>query len=248
MGVISDLLAELPDGEVRDVRIGAFWTIVVVEVQGHGRCGLASTVRDEGHHHTNTAAVRDAGRLTECSAQALAGLARSESLLERSIGMAAINALLPPRPDLWTEVNAEEVIARHGKDKRVALVGHFPFVERLKGRVGTLWVLEQQPQGDDLPADAAPDVIPQADVLATTSITLINRTFDDLMALRRPDALVLLLGPSTPLSPLLFEHGVDILSGSIVADVEAVLRGVSQGANFRQLHRLGVRLVTMQKV
>jgi hypothetical protein len=32
-----------------------------------------------------------------------------------------------------------------------------------------------------------------------------------------------------------------------VEDVAAVLRAVSQGANFRQLHQQGVRLVTMQK-
>jgi hypothetical protein len=38
---------------------------------------------------------------------------------------------------------------------------------------------------------------------------------------------------------------VHLLSGSIVEEIDAVLRGVSQGASFRQLHRLGVRLVTM---
>jgi uncharacterized protein (DUF4213/DUF364 family) len=67
------------------------------------------------------------------------------------------------------------------------------------------------------------------------------------MALCRPKALVLVLGPSTPLSPVLFDHGVDILSGSVVEDIDSVLRAVSQGANFRQIHQQGVRLVTMQK-
>ena len=66
------------------------------------------------------------------------------------------------------------------------------------------------------------------------------------MALRRPEALVLVLGPSTPLSPALFDYGVHLLSGAVVQDVEAVLRAVSQGANFRQVRRLGVRLVTMR--
>ncbi len=79
-------------------------------------------------------------------------------------------------------------------------------------------------------------------------MTLLNHTFDGLLALRRPDAPVMLLGPSTPLAPLLFDRGVDLLSGSVVEDIDAVLRGVSQGANFRQLHRLGVRLVTMTRI
>jgi uncharacterized protein (DUF4213/DUF364 family) len=161
--------------------------------------------------------------------------------------MATINALLPALEERWVDLNAEEVIAQHGAGRPVALVGHFPFIPRLRARVGSLSVLELQPRGEDLPADAASDVIPQADVLAITGTTLINHTFEGLMALRHPDALVLVLGPSTPLSPLLFDHGVHLLSGSVVEDVDSVLRVVSQGANFRQVRRQGVRLVTMQK-
>jgi uncharacterized protein (DUF4213/DUF364 family) len=44
---------------------------------------------------------------------------------------------------------------------------------------------------------------------------------------------VLVLGPSTPLSPVLFDHGAHLLSGSVVEDIESVLRAVAQGANFR---------------
>ena len=127
------------------------------------------------------------------------------------------------------------------------MVGHFPFIPRLRERVGRLWVLEQRPHGEDLPADAASEVIPQADVLAITGTSLINQTFEGLMALRRPGALVLLLGPTTPLSPILFDHGVHLLSGAVVEDIDMVLRAVSQGANFRQVHRQGVRLVTIRK-
>ena len=97
-----------------------------------------------------------------------------------------------------------------------------------------------------MPSEAADQVIPRADIVALTGTTLINHTFEDLLALCRPEALVLVLGPSTPLSPILFNHGVHLLSGSVVENEEAVLRAVSQGANFRQVHRQGVRLVTMQ--
>jgi uncharacterized protein (DUF4213/DUF364 family) len=244
--LIDDLLAVLPDGPVRDVRVGAFWTAVLVEVAGQNRCGLASTMHIEDHH-ADGPAVRGAGGLMERSARELAELARSDSLVESSIGIATINALLPKQEDQWVDLNAEEVIARHGAGKQVALVGHFPFIPRLRERVGKLWVLELRPRDDDLPADAAENVIPQADVLAITGTSLINRTFEGLMALRRPDALILVLGPSTPLSPLLFDHDVHLLSGSVVEDVESVVRAVCQGANFRQIHKQGVRLVTMKK-
>jgi uncharacterized protein (DUF4213/DUF364 family) len=245
--LLDDLLATLPDGSLRDVRVGAFWTAVVVEVEGRSSCGLASTLRGgHDHHHGGGAAVRDAGRLAECSARELADLVRSDSLMEASIGMAAINALLPVQENRWVDLNAADVIARHGAGRQVVLVGHFPFIPEVRDRVGKLWVLELRPQGEDLPADSATEIIPQADVLAITGTALINRTFEGLMALRSPDALVLVLGPSTPLSPILFDHGAHLLSGSVVEDIDAVLRAVAQGANFRQVHRHGVRLVTMK--
>ena len=247
MKLIDELLATLPDGSVREVRMGAFWTAVVVEVAGQLRCGLASTLRAENnHHHGGGPAVRDAGSLLPCRAQELAELVRSPRPLEAAIGMATINALLPRQEAQWLDLNAGEVIAQHGADKRVALVGHFPFIPQLREQVGTLWVLEQRPAGGDLPAEAATEVIPRADVVAITGTTLLNHTFEGLLALCRRDAMVLVLGPSTPLSPLLFEYGVHLLSGSVVEDIEAVLQAVSQGANFRQVHQYGVHLVTMQ--
>jgi uncharacterized protein (DUF4213/DUF364 family) len=241
------LLESLPDGMVETVLIGTHWTAVVAEVEGERRCGLATSLHSEDdHHHGGGHAVPEAGRLHLKSGKELAELARSDRPPEVSVGMAAVNALLQPREEAWVELNAQEVIAERGAGKHVALVGHFPFVPRLREQVGRLSVLELRPQGEDLPAEAAPEVIPQAEVVALTSLTLMNGTFDGLVRLCRPEALVLLLGPTTPLSPLLFEYGVDILSGSVVEDVERVLRTVGQGGNFRQVHRAGVRLVTMR--
>ena len=144
--VIDDLLRSISDGRVQDVRVGAFWTAVVVEAEGGLRCGLASNLRGQDSCHGGKAAVGDAGRLLERSARALAGLSRSERLMEASIGMAAVNALLPRQEEQWVDLNAEEVIAREGAGKQVALVGSFPFVPRLHGRVGGLKVLDQHPR------------------------------------------------------------------------------------------------------
>lgn len=246
MSTTAELLGVLSgDAAVQEVRIGAFWTAVVIERGGHRRCGLASALRGKDHHQHGHHPVRDAGRLADRSAVELAGLIHSDSLLEASIGMAAINALLEVDEAVCVELNAADVIRERGEGKAVAIVGHFPFIEELRTHVEQLWVLELRPGPGDLPAEAAPEIIPQADVVAISSTTLINGTFEGLVALCRPDAYVLLLGPSTPLSPLLFDHGVQLLSGALVDDVDSVLRLVSQGASFRQIHRHGVRLVTM---
>jgi uncharacterized protein (DUF4213/DUF364 family) len=75
-------------------------------------------------------------------------------------------------------------------------------------------------------------------------MTFINRTLPELLKLCRPDVYILVLGPSTPLSPVMGEFGVTLLAGAIVEDIPAVLAAVGQGATFRQVHRAGVRLVT----
>jgi uncharacterized protein (DUF4213/DUF364 family) len=246
--LFDDLLADLPDSPVETILVGAHWTAVVAETQGRRRCGLASSQRaTDDHHHGAGPAVPEAGRLHYRSSRALAQMVYSGSPPEVSVGMAAINASLPTHEQSWIDLNAEAVIAEHGAGKRVALVGHFPFVSRLREGVGHLSVLELRPRDDDLPAEAAATVIPQADVVALTSLTLLNHSFEGLMRLRRPEALVLLLGPTTPLSPVLFDYGVDILSGAITENVDGVLSTVGQGGNFRQVHRAGVRLVTMTR-
>lgn len=246
MKILDELFTQLPDGKVLDVCVGLHWTAVVVNVEGEKRCGLASTVAVE-HSHSGNPDVPEAGRLHELSSLELAGMASSEQPAQASIGIAAINALLPRQPELWRDENAEEVIAAFGADKSVALVGGFPFITRLRPRVGSLSVLELQPKGDELPADAASDILPHADVVAITSMTLINHSLESLLELCAPRARVLLLGPSTPLSNVLFECSIDLLSGAVVTDIDRVVSAVRQGANFRQVHRAGVRLVTVNR-
>lgn len=239
MNLLNDLLDSLDcDAPVRTVLVGVHWTVVCSRF-----CGLASTLIDNKPHGHDQ--VRDVGHLHKKSARELATYSRSDNLLEASIGVAAINSLLDVNESQADKINAVDVLNEHGRGKNVALVGHFPFIPRLRLLVGQLWVIEQRPAEGDFPAEAAEDFIPRADVVAITSSALINHTLDGLLALSRPGALVMMLGPSTPLSPLLFNHGVSILAGSRVVDESAVLRTTSQGATFQQVE--GVRLLTLRK-
>jgi uncharacterized protein len=196
MTVINDLLAAVPADHSRilDVRIGAAWTAVVAEVDGARRCGLAATLSRLGHVGPS---VRDAGHLHERSGRALCDLAHSSSPAEVAVGMAAINALLPRAPSTWVDVNAAEVLAERGRNGPVALIGHFPFVDWLRERIANA-VGAGTGSTARRPASqhSAADIVPQAGVVAITSMTLLNHTFDGLLALRRPDAQVMLLGPT----------------------------------------------------
>jgi hypothetical protein len=127
----------------------------------------------------------------------------------------------------------------------VALVGHFPFVPKVREKAKALWVIEKNPKEGDLPESEGDQRIRQADVVAITGAALVNHTLDRMLQLCNPRAFVILLGPTVPLSPVLFEYGVDALSGTRVADPELALLCVSQGANFRQIP--GARRLTMRK-
>lgn len=239
MNILEDLLGALPDDEpVRSVLAGVHWTLVCSRA-----CGLAASLTNtEAHGHSR---VADAGRLHLRSAHALARLAQLQNLLEASLGVAAINSLIEVDESRAVEINAGDVLAERGRGRNVALVGHFPFIPALRQVARNLWVIEQQPAADEYPAEAAATLIPQADVVAITGSALINHTLDGLLALCPSTATVMVLGPSTPLSPVLFEHGVHILSGARVFDEAAALRTISQGATFRQVD--GVKRLTLSR-
>ena len=237
MTVLDDLLDALhEDAPIHSIVVGAYWTLVCSRYGG-----LAATLRPDHAH--GEARVREVGRLHHKSARQLAEWSHSGNLLEASIGVAAINSLLEVDETLAVEVNAVDVLTEHGRGKNVARVGHFPFISKLRPAVGQLWVIEQHPAESEYPAEAAVDLIPRADVVAITGSALINHTLDNLLALCHADTLVMILGPSTPLSPALFTHGVTILSGARIVDEAAVLRTVMQGATFQQVE--GVQLLTM---
>ncbi len=238
MDLLDELLANLPsDVPVRSVLVAAHWTAVCSR-----HCGLAATLTSIAPH--GEARVRDAGRLLLKSAHELAEYARSDNLLEASIGVAAINSLLDVDEGQAVELNAAQVLSERGRGKRIALVGHFPFIANLNEVAARLWVIEQQPTAHEHPAEAAADLIPQAEVVAITGTALVNHTLDGLLRLCRSDALVVVLGPSTPLSPVLFHHGATIISGARVIDEAAAMRTIGQGAIFPQVE--GVKLLTLE--
>jgi uncharacterized protein (DUF4213/DUF364 family) len=235
--ILDSLLSSLSeDRMVREVHTCVFWTAVLSK-----HCGLASTFHEP---HPSHRPVKDAGSLTELSALELAEYARSDNVLEASIGMAAINSLIDIDEARCIEQNAFDVLARKGKGKNIAVVGHFPWIPKLRRIAKTLSVVEQRPQEGDLPPEAAEEVLAQADAVGITGTSFENHTVDRLLDLSR-NSFIVMLGPTTPLSPVLFDYGVDILAGTKVVEPDKTIRSISQGAMFTQVE--GVRLVTMAK-
>jgi len=240
MKIIEDLLSTLNfEALVKDIRQGPFQTAVLTR-----NCGLASTPHDSGPHHNKTP-VKEAGLLMEKNALALAEMANSSSSHEAAIGMATINSLVDIDDKSYVELNAGDLLVERGRGKKVAIVGHFPFVAKLSEVVKELWVIEQQPQPGDFAENQAERLIPQAEVVGITGTAFTNHTIEHLLGLCEPQAYVVILGGTAPLSPVLFNYGVDAVSGTRVVDPEIALSCVSQGATFRQIK--GIRLLTMMR-
>ena len=240
MRIIDELISKLTyEVPVRDIRQGPFQTAVLTR-----NCGLASTPHDPGPHHDKSP-VPEAGLLLRKDAKGLALLAKSPSLHEAAIGMATINSLIEVNQHDCVELNAGDLLIQKGDGKRVAIIGHFPFVPKLRKAAKELWVIERNPGEGDVAESEAENLLPQADVVGITGTAFINGTLEHLLELCNPRAFTVILGGTTPLSPVLFDHGISAISGTKVVDSETVLRCVSQGATFRQIK--GVKLLTMVK-
>jgi hypothetical protein len=237
--ILDDLLSNLKgnDYPVRSVHTCVFWTAVITK-----HCGLSSTFRDEGPSHDR--GVRGVGNLTRKTALKLAEYARSDSFLEASIGMATINSLIDIDESKCIEKHAFEIILEKGEGKNVAIVGHFPWIPKLREKVQSLWVLEQRLREGDLPAKEADRILPQCDVVGITGTSFINHTLQGLLNFCKK-AFIILIGPTSPLSSILFDHGIDVICGTKATDPERLIRFISQGATFKEV--AGVRFLTLIK-
>lgn len=127
--ILDDLITGLDaNAGVRDIRLGVFHTGVQTR-----NCGLAATLPRDALKQ-KPPLVKAAGSLLEKPVPELVQMARSESQLEAAVGMATINSLMHVDEDACLERNAADIIMEKGEARKVAIVGHFPFVIKVKDR------------------------------------------------------------------------------------------------------------------
>ncbi len=242
MSVITDLINSVDqsglDQKVTDVLIGLHWTMVKGD-----KTGLAATLSDTPCCQSMD--IDNCGHLQEMRISDLVNLIHSTHPLEVSVGMAALNAVLKYDSNSVIEINAREILLERCVGKNVAIIGHFPFVDQFREKSRNTWVLELNPGPGDLDASEYVNILPKSDVIGLTATSLMNGTFDDLSKCFPSDALVVMMGPSTPMSSILFDFGVDILAGSEVTDSVVLSKFIAQGTS---LHKVdGLKRITIAR-
>ncbi len=226
MHILDKFTENIPEIAVDEVVVGAFSTLVKA---GEAE-GIASTLKGNNPHEY----ITGAGNFRNLSLRELAEFIYSEYTLKASIGMAAINAWMSVYDRPYKKLKAQNLIYEKGKDKTVGVVGHFPFLENMEG-VGELFIFEKSPSDGDLKENDIKNYMPEADVAVITGTSLINHTFWEIMQYVRNDAYKIVMGPSTPLSPALFEYGIDAVCGTLVKDYELLKRHIMEAVPVKHL-------------
>ncbi len=228
---------------VRDVRIGLGYTAVLLD---DGGLGLAYTVLEEKKTcNLLEPEVSFAGR----PADLVARYFLSPNLIEAGVGLATINAILNRPQEDFVPGDPLSLLGL-GPEDRVAMIGYFePLAQRLQGKVTEFWVFERTEgrYAQALSEAEMADYLPQATVAIVTSVTLINKTLEELLELLSEAREIVLLGPSTPLCPEVFAGSpITQLSGLLVKEQD-ILRLVSEAKGTKAfsplVEKVNLRLV-----
>lgn len=255
----DELIAGIPDDIIVDDCIhGTVWTWL----SAGPYCGVALTVKMESM--PRMAEASPVGR----SLREVAEGAKSWNFLEASEGMAAINAWYntvenmkklgasgPGLDDGRKELAAADLQTRKKKnpfdhpeelkpDAKVAVIGHFPHIEKKLADMCRLSILERDPSKGDLPDSACEYVLGEQDYVFITGMTFINKTLPRLLQICGETARVAIVGPSATLSPSVFAFGADELSGFCVTDPELARRLICDGK--RDIFRSGI-MVSLER-
>lgn len=246
---IQDILgADLDRITVERAVIGLFFTGVKLDTGVTGACATPlRSIPDAVCCPSSAMAMPFPGKLRGRLARDLLRETAAPSGIRRAVGVAAMNALADM---CWERRAPAGVVLRTGVDaydaaeiqpgQNVVVVGAFvPFLKSLKRAHQRFTVLEMDLatlKPDELPyfrpAGEASSVVPDADVVLITGTTLLNNTLENLLVLCRPQARVVLVGPTVGLVPDAFlRRGVDVLGGVRVTAPDAFLDVLTEGGS-----------------
>jgi len=231
----------------KDVRIGVFYTGVVLS---SGHAGMSYTPVQEIPEAVccprSHAKMPAAGELLNFRITELMDYALDDNALKAAVGMAAINALsailfedesCKYKPSAFG--NALDMVKITNEDT-VAMVGAFPpFIKKIQEITKDLFVIEKNPKivgkGDMIeiePEVRLKEIIPQANILVITGVTLVNHTLGPILDLAEKANEIIVVGPTASVYPEpLFERGVTVLGGVRISDATRMIHLIGEAGS-----------------
>lgn len=222
--------------------IGLRWCRVTSD---EGGIGMALSMPNLGRPPSFVAPTFVGARLKD-----VAGLAKSWNFAEAGIGMAAINAwyahpdrandngFRPCAVNTWPATfqdRADEVAG-----KKVGVIGHFGFAPAALSEAAEVFMLERSMHTGDYPDSACEYLLPTCDFVFISGSAFVNKTAPRLLDLSR-DATTIFVGPSTPPSPVLLDHGADVVTG-FVSTTPSRLDEALDGITMEGMYAAGQRV------
>lgn len=246
MSLILDAVKKSIPEKVFDIPLSAVASYAFVTTVKSRRVGLSMTLSDDRIFEFKVkSAVHHMGEVETLGLKEILKWTESLNGIERSFAIAAINSAIDLQGPRYFTGNALELTARLAENKKVCVVGHFPNMDHIQKIASSFTILEKRPQEGDRCAEDAVEVIPDSDVIAVTGVTCLNDTLEGLLALKKPGSIFIVVGPSIPLSPVLFDFGIDVIGGAWVEDENDVLKKMAQGGTARHVN--GLRSVLLPK-
>ncbi|NQS99082.1 MAG: DUF364 domain-containing protein [candidate division Zixibacteria bacterium] len=228
---------------VAEVHIGLSYTGVVLD---SGEMGVAYTF--PGEFYRGCKCFTNRKPLSGSDALSVLKLLESEVQLERTVALAAANALTDKRSEEFLTGDFLDYVDLRPSDT-VGMVGNFaPMVANIRSRVKELLIfeIEHQSSPEIYPAQSAFSMLPGCDAAIITGTAIINDTLDRLLIHCRNCRETVILGASTPLIPEAFaDTPVTLLSGIKVVDNSLVLRAINEGGGLRKF-RKGIKKLNLR--
>ncbi len=231
----------------KEIRIGVFYTGAVLS---SGHAGMSYTPVQEIPEAVccprSHAKMPAAGDLLNKQITELMDYALDDNALKASVGMATLNALSAVlleddtcryKPSAYG--NALDLVEITAADT-VAMVGAFPpFIKRIQEITKNLFVIDKNPKvagkGDTIKiesADRLEEIIPQADILVITGVTLVNHTLGPILDLAGKANEIVVVGPTASVYPEpLFARGVTVMGGVRITDAARMIHLIGEAGS-----------------
>lgn len=244
---------------IEDARIGLYLTAVRLS---DGSAGVATTL-----HDTEKVCKKENRRFGEFSPLHIKGqkvadmfAATQGNHLMESLRLATLNALSSGRlrngnHSLHRNTDPIDLLDLDG-NKHILIVGAFQsYIRKVLQTRNRLKVVELDrdaltsgQQHLFVPAKDAHLVIPQADIVMLTGMTLVNNTLDALLELITDNQQVVVTGPSSSIVPdVLFASKVNIIGATMITDADILMELVSEAGAGYHLFRYCAEKVSIVK-